>query len=253
MSWSFIPPLWRELRLPLEAGALSSDPVRMGDGVPRGDGQPVLLIPGYLAGDATLTPMASWLRRIGYRASRAGMLLNADCTTAALARLETGLDRRAERLGRPVVIIGHSRGGCFARVLATRRPDLVSGIVTLGSPLRDPMAIHPLARANVAVVGRLGSLGLPRTFSSACLVGACCADVREEAYAAFPAGVGFVSVFSRSDGIVAWRACLDPAARHVEVHSTHLGMAVHRQVYRAVAAALAEFGETTPAALWPAA
>jgi hypothetical protein len=57
-----------------------------------------------------------------------------------------------------------------------------------------------------------------------------------------PDGVGFVSIYSRSDGIVDWHACLDPAAeRYVEVDSSHIGMGLNPQVYRAIADALADF------------
>ena len=55
----------------------------------------------------------------------------------------------------------------------------------------------------------------------------------------FPSKTRFVAVYSRTDGIVDWRACLDPAARHVEVDSTHCGMSVHGEVFEVVARALA--------------
>jgi hypothetical protein len=57
----------------------------------------------------------------------------------------------------------------------------------------------------------------------------------------FPAEVGFTSIYSKSDGIVKWTSCLDEAAKHVEVRSSHCGMAVNGGAYRATAKALAEF------------
>ncbi len=80
ISRSARPPLWREARIGLETAALLRDPVFRGDGVADGRGRPVLLIPGFLAGDGSLAMMAGWLKRAGYRPSRAGMRANVDCS-----------------------------------------------------------------------------------------------------------------------------------------------------------------------------
>lgn len=231
-------PIWREARLPLEHAALLRDPVMRGEGVPRGDGAPVLLVPGFLAGDPSLAVLSRWLERIGHTPCRAGIRANVDCTGRALERLEAELEQLAEGHRRPVRIVGQSRGGSMARVLAVRRPDLVESIVTLGSPLADQLAVHPLVRAQVRALAMAGSLRVPGLFSYACAEGPCCAQAREDAAAPFPAAVGFTSVYSRSDGVVDWRSCLDPAARQVEVDSTHCGMAVNAGVFRVVAEAL---------------
>ena len=232
-------PIWAEGRLALEHHALQRSAVLRGEGVVRGDGAPVLLIPGFLAGDPSLTTMARWLQRMGYRPCRALMRANVDCTERGLERLDQELVGHAERHGRQVTIVGQSRGGVMARLLAVRRPDLVEAIVTLGSPLTDQLALHPLVRAQITVVGALGTLGVPGLFGYDCLGGVCCARVRDQFHAPFPPGVGFTSVYSRSDGIVDWRACLDPAAEHVEVAASHIGMAVNAEVFEAVADALA--------------
>jgi triacylglycerol lipase len=232
-------PIWGEARVVLEQAALRRDPVLKGEGVPRGDGSPVLLVPGFLAGDPSLATMAGWLKRMGYAPCRARMRANVDCTTRALDRLEAEVERLAGDHGGRVAVVGQSRGGSMARALAVRRPDLVRAIVCLGSPVTDQFAVHPLVRAQVTALGLLGTLGVPGLFGRGCAVGECCAVTREQATAPFPAEVGFTAVYSRSDGIVDWRACLDPAARHVEVGASHVGMAVNAQVFRAVAEALA--------------
>ncbi len=231
-------PIWQEGRVLVERSALRRDPVLQGDGVPHGDGEPVLLIPGFMAGEASLGLMARWLRSLGYRPTRAQIRANIDCSERVLGRLEALLQRAVERHGRQASIVGHSRGGTMARVLAVRRPDLVRSIITLGSPIVDQFAVHPLVRAQVRGVATLGSLGVPGLFRHACRDG-CCAEAHAQAQAPFPAQVQFTSVFSRSDGVVAWEACLDPAADHVEVSSSHVGMAVNPQVYRVIADALA--------------
>jgi pimeloyl-ACP methyl ester carboxylesterase len=233
-------PIWGETRFALEHASLRRHPVFRGDGVPGGDGAPVLLVPGFLAGDLSLGVMAQWLSRIGYRPCRAGMRANVDCTSRALERLESQLERFAERHARKVTIIGQSRGGSMARILAVRRPDLVAGVVCLGSPVMDPLAVHPFVRAQVEAVALLGTLGLRGLFSHACHSGSCCRQARADATAPWPEDVPFVSVYSRSDGIVDWQACLDPHARHVEVRSSHVGMSVNPAVFEVVAETLAQ-------------
>ena len=235
-------PIWREGLVGLERAALARDPVWRGDDLPQGNAQPVLLIPGFLAGDVSLTPMASWLKRIGYRPCRAQMRANVDCTSRTLDRLETLLERYVNFHGQLVTIIGQSRGGAMARMLAVRRPELVDGIITLGSPLTDEFAVHPWVRLHVYAVAAIGSLGIQGFFSHGCR-GDCCADARRDLTGPFPDNVRFTSVFSRTDGIVDWRACLDPAARLVEVSSTHVGMSVNPAVFDVVAGALADRSE----------
>ena len=237
------PPLWREARFGLEAAALVRDPIFRGEGLGDGRGRPVLLIPGFLAGDGSLGLMAGWLKRGGYRPTRAGMRANIDCSGAALDRLEERLERIVDEQGVRAAVIGQSRGGGLAKALAARRPDLVGGIVTLGTPQLDPFAIHPLVRLQVEAVSRLGSLGAPGLFKRSCLEGECCASYWEQLAAPCPEGVEFVCVYSRSDGIVDWRACLDPCAdEHVEISASHCGMAVHPAAWRAVAEALESVG-----------
>jgi hypothetical protein len=115
-------------------------------------------------------------------------------------------------------------------------------------------AVHPLVRANVRLVGALGDLGVPGVLSTDCLRGACCAESRRLLRGPFPDQVGFISIYSRSDGIVDWRACLDPWAEHVEVDSSHGGMAVNAAVYRVLAERLPVLGdERLPQALQAAA
>jgi len=236
------PPIWRESRIGIEYLGLLRHPAWRGDGVRQGNGQPVLLISGLLAGDPSLKTMAGWLKRNGYRPCRAGIASNVDCSERTLQRLERRLEILAARDGLEVAIVGQSRGGGFAKVLAARRPELVSGIVTLGSPLIGALNINPIVHAQVLAMGALGTLGVPGLMRRSCIRGDCCAKFWEDHRGPFPEDVGFVSVYSKSDGIVKWRSCLDPGAEHVEVGASHCGMAVHGDTYRAVADSLAAFG-----------
>jgi pimeloyl-ACP methyl ester carboxylesterase len=236
------PPIWREGLIGLEAAKLLRDPVWQGDGVIDGRGQPVMLIPGFLAGDGSLALMTKWLRRTGHNTSKAGIRTNVDCSEAAIAPLEARLEALVQKHGKRAAIIGQSRGGNFAKVLARRRPELVSGIVTLGSPQLDPLAVHAAVLAPVGLVGLLGTLGARGFFKRTCLAGDCCTHFWDDFRADVPRGVGYVSIYSRHDGIVDWHACLDPAAeRLVEVGSSHCGMAVNPSAYREIALALDRF------------
>ena len=159
------PPLWRESRFGLELAELRRSPVFRGHGVPDGDGRAVMLIPGFLAGDGSLATMTHWLRQNGYHTRRAGIRANVGCSEEACARLEARLEGFAEHTGQKVSIVGQSRGGTFARALAVRRPDLVEGIVTLGSPTVSQLRIHPLVLAQVGLVSALGTAPDPRACS----------------------------------------------------------------------------------------
>jgi pimeloyl-ACP methyl ester carboxylesterase len=236
------PPLWREARIGLEAAALVLDPIFRGDGMADGRGRPVLLIPGFLAGDGSLSMMAGWLKRTGYRPSRAGIVSNVNCAAVLMPRLEERLERLVELQAKRAAVVGQSRGGTLAKVLAKRRPDLVSGVIALGAPQLEPLAVHPLVRLQVEAVSRLGSLGAPGLFKRSCLDGDCCASFWEDLAGPLAAGVQLVSVYSKSDGVVDWRSCLDPHATElVEIGASHCGMAVSRAAWRAVADALESF------------
>src|SRR3954451_25178673 len=87
-----IPPPWREGRLGLEAAALVRSKVYRGDDVEDAAGQPVLLIPGFLAGDESLGLMTRWLRKTGHHTRKAGMRSNVDCSEAAYQRLVERLE-----------------------------------------------------------------------------------------------------------------------------------------------------------------
>ena len=205
---------------------------------PAGNDRPVLLIPGFLAGDGSLARMAVWLRAGGFRTYRSGIAVNAGCMEPMLGRLEARLQHVVERAGRPAIVLGQSRGGTIGRVLAVRRPDLVEELVTLGSPTRDQLAVHRATWLSIGAVGLLGTLGVPGCFSITCRLGSCCAQARAELRGPFPSSCRYISVYSRSDEIVKWEACLDPASEPIEVDTTHIGMGFDARVWRLLADAI---------------
>jgi pimeloyl-ACP methyl ester carboxylesterase len=220
-------PLRGELRYGLEFARLLAD-ARFRAPARERERPPVLLIPGFLAGDRSLTVLAGWLRRRGHEVHRSGMRLNADCAGRELGRLEL----RLAEFDTPVVLIGQSRGGTLARALAAGHPRSVAALVTLGSPVLDPLAVSPAVMRTVRTVARLGDRGVPGVLSTTCRTGACCAEFHALLEAPLVPSMPALAVHSRSDGIVDWRACLDPHARCVEIDGSHCGMAVNARVYR---------------------
>jgi pimeloyl-ACP methyl ester carboxylesterase len=198
----------------------------------------VLLVPGFMAGDGTLRAMSMFLRSEGLRTYRAQIHVNAGCTREAADRLERRLESIALRRDRKVTIVGHSLGGMLGRGLAARRPDLVEGLVTLGSPVLAPGAIHRLLAWDAAVLARLTRAGVRGLMSGDCLAGECARLSWEESQAPLDPDVAFTAIYSRRDGIVDWRACLDPAATAVEVRTSHCGMALDPMVMDLVLGAL---------------
>jgi len=140
------------LRWPLELAHLLADPVFRGDGVPRGDGRAVLLLPGFLVPDVTLGLLARFLRNIGYRPATAGIRVNHGCGADFDARLLERIGQLRDDSGRRIVVVGHSRGGHFARSLGARRPGAVSHVVMLGAGHTDVLDVAPLTRFAAAAV-----------------------------------------------------------------------------------------------------
>lgn len=249
-----------ELRIPIELGSLMRSDVWRGRGVIRGDGERVLAIPGLFVGDETLRPMRAWLERLGYRPLPSGIRSNIQCSEDLTQVLERKLEDAVAIDGRRAHVVGQSRGGMLAHVLAVRRPDLVASVTTLGSPINGGIEdFHPLLRRNLTWLSRVGDA---RTgyIATSCWVGApgrpvpdtatahqhpeildaertrtCCEAWWPDLADPLPDNVRGTAVFSRSDGIVRARACIAPGYRAAEVRASHVGMATSSATYHAIA------------------
>ena len=224
-----------EVRWQAELARLLVDPVYRGEGVPRGDGMPALLMPGFLAGDMSLSVMHGWLERIGYAPHGSGMVFNVDCSDRAFGRLDAKLTDIHEQTGRKVALIGHSRGAHFAKALANRRPEMVAGAISLGAGLDTPFDISLPTKAAVAAARAAQA---PRR-KEGCFTERCGCPFSRHYAGPFPGDVPLTSIYSRGDGVVWWEACIVPYATNVEVTGSHVGLAFNRKAYRAVAEALA--------------
>ena len=209
---------------------------------------PVLIVPGIVVGDWFMTPLRRHLRRAGHVTIDSRIVSNIRCTETALERLERILEAEVAKHGRPVAIVGYSRGGLFGRALATRRPDLVAGLITLASPLIEPtMTVSPVLLRPVGFMARLNRTGSSRLMSDDCLTGECFERTTLELAQQFPRDIPFTSVISSEDGFVERRAMLDPDAEHVEVRDGHLSIVASKETFRIIDAKLAEMPATTSA------
>ncbi len=224
--WDPIPPMWLEGRIYLEFLRLIRDPVFRGEDVPPGLRRPVLLIPGFLAGDWTLRTQHDWLRRIGYRPRLAGVAFNVNYSEVMLRPLIDALIEMHRKSTARVSLIGHSRGGVLAKVLSHRKPDLVEQVITLGSPLSDPFDVHPLTMAGVRAAHLFNAVRYRHA-----------ASVEKRFLRDLSAAprVPTTSIYTRSDGVVNWKACLRPDVNAIEVHGSHVGLAMNPEVYRILA------------------
>jgi pimeloyl-ACP methyl ester carboxylesterase len=194
---------------------------------PRGDGHPVLLLPGFLASDLSMAPMRRYLRELGYDSHAWQMGRN----LGGLARMRAALrDRLVEihtATGRKVSIVGWSLGGVYARDLALQLPDMVRSVVTLGSPFANDVRATNATRLYEALSGE-GVEDDP--------------DLRAAIAGDLP--VPATSIYSRTDGIVNWRTCLlrpSDTAENIEVHlASHVGLGVNPAALWAVADRLAQ-------------
>ena len=209
----------------------------------QSDQVPVLMVPGFLAGDWSLIPLARHLRRSGHATFTSGIVLNSGCTEMLLDLLECRLEQVVEEAGRPVALVGQSRGGTLCRMLAVRRPEHVAGLITLASPLLHQLATTRDIVVQVNLVARLNVCAWPWLVSADCLTGGCAERTSALLESPWPPGLPFTSVYSRQDGVVDWRACLDPAAEHIEVRSSHNGMGADRTVQWMLSGRLRAFSD----------
>jgi pimeloyl-ACP methyl ester carboxylesterase len=198
---------------------------------PRGRGQCVLVLPGYGAGDASTGVLRAYLRLLGYRPEGWGLGRNSGEVPELLPRVAARLEALARQEGGAIRLIGWSLGGYLAREAARERPRAAHQVITLGSPVVG-------GPKYTAVAGAYRRRGIDL-------------DAIEAQVAARnrqPLETPVTAVYSRSDGVVAWQACIDHHARnveHVEVGTTHLGLGFSPDVFRIIAERLAR--EDTPA------
>jgi pimeloyl-ACP methyl ester carboxylesterase len=192
---------------------------------PRGHGQPILLLPGYGAGDGSTVILKSYLRLLGYRVRGWGLGRNSGDVPDLLPRVLKRILSFARRTQQEVRLIGWSLGGYLAREAARERPDLVRLVITLGTPVVGGPKYTVVAR-------RFHRRGIDIAAIEAEI------ELRNQVSLRTPV----TAIYSRADAVVAWEACIDQNGsdvEHVEVRTTHLGFGFSAEVYKIIAQRLA--------------
>ncbi|HKW59104.1 MAG TPA: alpha/beta hydrolase [Candidatus Dormibacteraeota bacterium] len=213
-----------------ELSALLRDPVFRGRGVPPGDGRPVLLVPGFLAGDWTMRVLHAWLGRIGYTSHLSGIVLNVQHSERMLANLRRRVAEIADAAESRVSLVGHSRGGLLAKVLSQRKSDNIEQVIALGSPLADWTDVAAVTHHAVDVVRTANELAFGRRLNPE---GRFTYDLKLSPV------VPTTSIYTRADDVVNFRSCLRPDIPAIPVWGSHNGLVVNPEVYRLLGRLLA--------------
>jgi pimeloyl-ACP methyl ester carboxylesterase len=193
--------------------------------MPRGDGHPVLVLPGFLASDRSTVALRSALRSCGHAVHEWGLGRNLGPRAGVSEGLVDRLDGLHRAAGRPVSLVGWSLGGMYARILARRRPEAVRQVITLGSPFR----MRPGDRT-----GSTSALdALDPQLRAA----------RNAEARGLPLPVPSTAIYSRTDGVVRWQLCVESRhrrAENIEVVGSHCGLGHNPAAVLAVGDRLAQ-------------
>jgi pimeloyl-ACP methyl ester carboxylesterase len=194
---------------------------------PKGDGHPVLTLPGFLASDLSMAPMRRYLREIGYDTYAWKMGRNVGGVSRMRAALRDRLAEIHSATGRKISVVGWSLGGVYARDLALQAPHMVRCVVTLGSPFAGDARATNATRLYEALSGEAVEDN---------------SGLRDAIAGDLP--VPATSIYSRTDGIVNWRTCVlrpSETAENIEVYlASHVGLGVNAAALWAVADRLAQ-------------
>lgn len=221
-----------ETRAPFELGAyISALPLLQT--APRGDGHPVMIMPGFMASDASTLPLRLFLRSRGYTPYRWGQGRNygrgIDLKEGVTknTNIYRKLKHLREKHQRKVSLIGWSLGGVYARELAKLAPEDVRQVITLGSPFTNNIHANTVSGIFERVSGRKLEKFDPELFEKI----------------SQPPPVPSTAILSRSDGIAAWECCVErltPTTENIEVQSSHTGLGHNPIVLWAIADRLAQ-------------
>jgi pimeloyl-ACP methyl ester carboxylesterase len=248
-GWLQLVPGWAaraasESRFPLEIAHLQAqflrDPRAASRGLPPGEGRPVLVIPGFGFGDPSTLPLQWAIHAGGYRVVKSGIIANVRCSDRVVDDLARVAQRTvADDDGRRLLVVGHSRGGMLARGLGARHPELVERVVSLGAPLNHEFAFYEIPQPLVGVL-KLVHHHDPVLRERRCVTPECTCPYMTATRRPMPDDVDLVSIYTTSDGIVDWRACVVPGATNIEVGGSHLGMGLKPATVRVVMEQLAD-------------
>lgn len=222
------PPSWHTMlegRIGAEISALMVQLPMLRMTVPRGRG-PVMVLPGFMTDDSSTWLLRRFLASVGYTVAPWELGVNRGPMLSYLPILIERLAAWSEELDARPSLVGWSRGGTLSREIARERPDLVRSIVTMGSPVRGGVSGTSIGR----MVAR-------QTGLTAAQINTMLRDRQRR-----PITTPITALYSKTDGVVAWQACVDelnPQVTHKVVSGSHMGLGFNAAVYRLTAQALA--------------
>ena len=212
----------------LEIGTLSvSFPLLAS--LPKGDGHPVLVLPGFMAGDESTMVLRRYLSLMGYEPMRWNLGRNTGKPEIMERSLLERFESLSGRFGQKISLIGQSLGGVFARELAHLYPDEVRQVITLGSPfsMEDASGTNPLVEK---LFERSAGLSVE--------------EMQKKLEVTSSPPVPTTAVYSKGDGVVNWRGCkereIDERTQNIQVIGSHCGMAFNSAIYHIIADRLAQ-------------
>ena len=192
----------------------------------RGNGAPVMLVPGYMTSELSMRPLKLFLNKIGHNAHDWELGRNRGNVRQDVERVSLILSELYEHYEQPVSLVGWSLGGVISRELARLHPEKVKQVITMGTPISGGPK-YTFFGNNFKRNDNLDIDQIEREIHERNLLG-----ITQP----------ITSIYSKSDGIVGWKASLDrynPQADNIEVFSSHLGLGINGKVWRIIADKLA--------------
>ncbi len=192
--------------------------------VPRGNGEPILVLPGFGTGDRSTAIMRGLMKKFGYEAYGWDLGINLGPRWHVLSALEGRIAKiSADHGGQKLRLVGQSLGGIYARSIARDKPEMVESVVTLGSPY------GAINQGKSSWAYGAVEMAMGYQFKEAVEM--------ESQEMGHPLHVPTTSVYSKMDGVVNWRTCVEPTSdfrENVEVIASHVGMGMHGPTLRVI-------------------
>ena len=239
-----------EVQAMAEFVALQSSPVYRGKNLPKGNGMPVVVLPGLFANDLYLQTIHQWLKRLGYQPIRSNILWNVGCPKRLVQTTVEHVQSKLKDNPEKIAIIGHSRGGMLGKALAHYFSDRLHSLIVVGSPLGAMLALgkHGLehfagvsaenqqfANPNLVQLGR----SFTQLLDPNCNSPLCSCEYIDQLFEPLPPSVNVVSIYSENDPIVPAPASMMAGAHNITVTGSHSGLMFNEEVYPYIAHALA--------------
>ncbi len=234
-------PIQNELGFLCDWTSLRFSPTYYGAGVPKGNGEPIVIVPGFMGTDLSMMELYWWLARIGYQPYYSELGLNVDCPDISSETVLSVVRRAANETGARVHLIGHSLGALIARSVAFQHPELIDMLISLAAPFNDVAYVHPVLIEAMAAVRRQAGSHLTWHVAPACYSGHCTCSFTENIMSPQRPTFRRYALYAENDGLVLPESCMEEEAEYnVGIETSHYGIIYSAQAYREVARLLAD-------------